>query len=91
MAEPRQLARPVPAGVEGGAVRVYPVIERQIARNGLRRIARRAGWLDAHDWLGDLTVAALRRARLRAAAKGCTRDDIDEVTLEGLDQGRAQA
>lgn len=57
----------------------------------VRRIARRAGRLDARSELQDTTVAALRKARCAALSIGALLDDVNDATIEGLDQGRTLA
>lgn len=56
----------------------------------VQRWAAAAGRLDAAGQLGTLGVEFVRSARREARAAGCPGADIDELTIEGLEQGRSQ-
>jgi len=51
-------------------------------------VARRAGSLDEDGRLGELTAAALRRARALAHELACLPLDVETATLAGLAVGR---
>lgn len=69
----------------------YPRLRRRWASNRTVRVAERAGRLDALDVLGPLTLAALRRVRDLARDEGVEVDELDEVTLEAVLEGRGGA
>ena len=51
-------------------------------------VARRCGRLDARGQLGDLSSAALGKARYVATEAGCGDANVDDATCYGLEVGR---
>lgn len=61
--------------------------------NGVRAVARRLGeaersGVEAH---ADGTLAALKWRRREALSAGCVLDDVDDATIDGLDEGRRRS
>ena len=68
------------------------IMSRPLQRlRALRRLswcARQCGQLDEQGALGELGLAYLSHARALARAAGCLPADIDDVTADGLAEGR---
>ncbi len=54
----------------------------------LRMVSAWAGMLDEAGLLGDDHMVVLKQARAAARVADCTQEDVDEMTMDGLAEGR---
>lgn len=67
----------------------YARLDRLLATNRIKPIARRCGRLDERGQLGETSLAALRQVRALAGLVGVATEEIDGATIEAVLEGRA--